>query len=243
VVLPILLTGLGFFLSPPARAHDASTSCRCEVAFFLGVHEPIGESDLWETNDEIYSQDAQDFGDLIGRASFASRINAHLDIVIGAEYYEGRDEARYRDYVFSNGDPIEHDSRLREMPLEVSFRFLPIARIAGGEGEGTGRVRPAAPFLGAGVGGLAWEYSEEGQFLDLTDPDVPILYNDEIEERGITASYHVLAGIEIQFSREAALQLEGRYRWAEDDLGSDFPDSERIDLSGAALMIGFAARF
>jgi hypothetical protein len=33
---------------------------------------------------------------------------------------------------------------------------------------------------------------------------------------------HAVAGLEVQFSREAAMFFEGRYRWAHDGLGGDF---------------------
>lgn len=230
-------------LAPLARAEGDLRPSGGEVSFHLGVHEPRGDSELWTENESLFTQDVTDFDDLVNGIAFASRVNRYLDILVGAEYYGARDRTKYRDFFFANGDPIRHTTRLREIPIDVSLKFLPIGRTSPRGESGRRHLRPVIPYIGGGAGGMLWDYREEGQFLDLTDPNTPVLFNGDFHARGVTGSYHALAGVEVQFSPEVALQLEGRYRWAKDRLGSDFVGFDRFDLSGGSLNVGLGFRF
>ena len=213
-----------------------------EVQFYLGVFEPRGSSELWEENEEFLTQDVSDFDDVIGGFAFAAHLNPHLDILYGAEYYQKEIDVRYQNIFTTDGDAIRQDHRLRELPIEVSVRFLLVPR-QGGHGAGAEGLRAVVPYLGGGAGALAWDYLEEGQFVD--DPENPtVAFRDSRKAEGVAGVVSAFAGVEVQLSREIALWTEGRYRWAEDDLGSDFDESlDSFDLSGGSIVAGVSIRF
>jgi hypothetical protein len=49
--------------------------------------------------------------------------------------------------------------------------------------------------------------------------------------------------LEYALGRSLVLTLEGRYAWAEGEMGPDFVDFDRIDLSGAQGTVGIGLRF
>lgn len=213
-----------------------------QVLFHLGVFEPRGSSDLWEFNDHVLTQDESDFDDAIGGVAFATPLSDRWDVMFGAQYYDAETRVRYRDIFTVDGEPIRQHHELREAPLEVSFKFFPVPRETRGR-RGHRILRPIVPYLGGGGGALLWSYEERGNFVD--DPANPTFtFHDKLHARGVTGSYHALAGVEIQFTREFAIWMEGRYRWAKDDLGGDFDENlDRFDLSGGNLAIGASVRF
>ena len=196
----VLLSSLSIpalVLVPPleALAYEDLTPAGGEVSFHLGVFEPRGESELWRENRRLLTQDVSDFDDLIHSASFASHLNPYLDFVIGAKYYESSVDTKYRDFFFDGGDPIEQSERLRMIPIDLSVRFLPTTRTAARGSQGRRLLRPVVPYLGFGGGALLWDYREEGNFIDFSDPNDPVVFNANSHARGITGSYHVLAGV------------------------------------------------
>lgn len=227
---------LALAASPALASENGFTNG--QISVHLGVFEPRGESDLWDFNEELTTQDISDFDDAIGGVTFGTPIGRHADVQFGLSYYDARADVRYRDIFTVDGDTISQHHRLRMAPLEVSFRVLPIARETR-----DGDVRPVVPYLGGGAGGMLWSYREKGFFADDVNNPTFVAF-DKREARGVTGTLHALAGVEIQFTHEASIFFEGRYRWAKDDLGSDFDqDLDRFDLSGATLSVGFTYRF
>lgn len=213
-----------------------------QILFHIGVFEPHGESDLWDFNEEFLTQDLSDFDDVIGGVAFSSPLNAYLDIMFGAQYYDAETRVRYRDIFTIGGDPIRQNHRLRELPLDVSLKFFPIPRETRGR-RGRRILRPIVPYLGGGGGAFLWSYEERGNFVD--DPEAPTFtFRDKRRGRGVAGSLHALAGVEVQFTPQFAIWMEGRYRWVKDDLGSDFEEGlDRFDLGGGNLAVGASVRF
>lgn len=241
---PLIVAALAFQASHAlARAEDFPPS-RGEASFHLGVFEPRGESDLWRENRLTFTQDRTDFDDLIVGGSFASSLNRFFDFQVGAEYYDSSEvRSEYRDFTFDNGDPIRHRARLRELPIDLTIKLLPFGRTVARGTRGRHVVRPVVPYLGIGGGGLLWDYREQGRFVDTTDPLNPTLFRGDFHGRGLTGSYHALAGVEVQVNEQVAVLLEGRYRWAKASLGADFEGFDRFDLSGGSINAGMSFRF
>jgi len=221
----------------PALAQPVNALGHSHLSMYLGVFEPQGDSDLWDFNEEFTTQDVVDFDDFIGGISFGVPLGRFADMDFGTAFYDGHSDVVYRDIFTIDGDKIHQEHRLQLMPFEVSFKLLPLPRASGG------RLHPLIPYFGGGGGILLWRYREEGLFVD--DIEDPVFVSaDDRETRGVTPTLHALAGMEIQFAPEAAMFFEGRYRWAEDDLGSDFDSAfDDFDLSGFSLTAGFTWRF
>jgi len=231
------MVGLAALAVFPARAQE-NPMMGAQFSSQIGFFEPHGESDLWKFNETFTTQDTSDFDDWIVGMSFGVPIARHFDVQFGLQYFHGHTDVRYKEiFTLSDGAVTQHHD-LWMLPQEVTLRLLLVPR-----SSPEGHLYPVVPYIGGGVGGLYWQYKEEGQFADnVVDPT--FVFHDEREERGITGAVHAVAGLEVQFSREAAMFFEGRYRWAHDGLGGDFdPGLDDLDLGGLSLSAGFTWRF
>jgi len=232
-VAGLLIASIG----APALAGESNLA-QGQVSLSLGVFEPRGDSDLWDLNETFTTEDTTDYDDALFGAAYGMPLGPNADLQFEISYYQAQADVHYRNFFNVNGDAIRQEHRLTELPMEISLRFLPIARETPG-----GRLRPVIPYLGGGGGALFWEYREEGRFVD--DLQFPTYqYYDERETRRVTGTLHAVAGVEIQFVREFSIFIEGRYRWAKDDLSSDFDSNlDEFDLSGASVSVGATWRF
>jgi opacity protein-like surface antigen len=135
----------------------------------------------------------------------------------------------YRDYVRPNGREITQSLKFSMVPVGATVRFGPTRRGA------------VAPYVGGGIGFVAWEYEEYGDFVDFDDFDLPVI-EDAFFSEGTAFMWHAVAGIRIPIGDDFSLVAEGRYQWSEDDMGDDFRGN-RIDLSGASATLGLNIRF
>ena len=69
------------------------------------------------------------------------------------------------------------------------------------------------------------KYEEFGDFIDFFDPDLPV-YNDAFYSSGVAFGFHAIGGVRFYLNRDFAIVAEGRYQWAEDDMGGDFSPNE-----------------
>jgi hypothetical protein len=126
------------------------------------------------------------------------------------------------------------------VPLTLDLRWFPTGRYrirSGGR-----RVTKPAFYLGAGVGANFWEYEEVGDFVDFSDPELPI-FPGRFKDTGTAFQTQLSAGLELPLSRGFHLVLEGRYSWSDDQLGGDFSGFGDIDLGGGWFFVVGAFRF
>ena len=206
--------------------------------FRLGGFFPDGESAFWDDTEESFTLDVSDFDDAILGLSFVGSFNNHVEAGLNIDFYEGESFSAVRGFVDEDGFPIFHDSWLRTVPLTIDVRFLPFGRYRQ-RPQGRNVLQPVF-YLGGGVGLTYWEYEEEGDFVDFTNDEI---FFDRFIDDGFAFETHALAGLELPFGRTWSLLLEGRYSWADDDLGGDFAGLGEIDLSGPSAYIGGSFHF
>jgi len=243
VRLPLAGCALCALTVVPALAWSGSGGPLGEFSFQIGYFTPQGNSDLWDENSDLFTSDPSDFADVIWSGAVGWYAGPHLDVILSAQYYQADTSVRYRDITGEYGDPVRQYHYLYQAPFEVTLRVPLIPRAERRGSSGVRVLSPVVPYVGAGAGFVWWEYEEEGEFVD--DPDDPMFaYPDYIESDGVAPSLHALGGVEIQVSPWVGVQLEGRYRWAEGDLGGEFgPARDEIDLSGWTLSAGMSFRF
>jgi hypothetical protein len=203
--------------------------------FKLGELQPRGNSDLWAFHEDLFTADVNDFNDLAFGFDLLLLADSHVEFAFGMEAYEGDTSSVYRDYVDSFGQPIAQHQHLNLVPLTASVRWLPWGRYGG-----NGAPRPVVPYLGAGMGMLIWEYELSGSFVDLGTLEI---FDDYFYDDGATFAAIGTAGIEFRVSRAWSVHVEGRYLWAEDNLGPDFAGFDALDLSSWAFFGGASIRF
>lgn len=200
-----------------------------QVRFRLGIFEPSGGSSGWDRVFEGFTGQPSDLQDLVWGADFLWRPGDFGGLLFGFSAFSGSTTSAYEDWVADDGSEIRHTTRLEVADISVAWVYH----------FGRGGVRP---YAGVGGGLLWWELTDNGFFIDFGDPDLPIIraiYGAD----GTTLEAFGLAGIDIPLSPVWSFFAEGRYRWASDELGDDFPDFGDLDLSGWEISGGFAIAF
>jgi opacity protein-like surface antigen len=136
--------------------------------------------------------------------------------------------AVYRDYVNSDGSEIQQDFKLRVVPVTGIIRFIP-----------TGRRSAIQPYVGAGIGILAWRYSETGQFID-TDANI---FRATFKDTGVNAGPVVVGGVRFPVTTAFSFGGEIRYQQAEGSLPSSDFNGTKIDLGGITYQAQFVFHF
>ncbi len=202
----------------------------------IGGYFPRGSETLFTDVRELYLVEKSDFYGVYGGVEYNQVVLRNVELAVHFDGYSRSVDTSYRDYVRPSGAEIEQTLRLQMLPLGVSVRFLPTSKRA-----------KLVPFVGGGVDAVFWEYEEYGDFIDFYDPSLPVIA-DAFRADGTAFGVHVLGGFRAYINRDFAIVAEGRYQWAEDDMGGDFAPNapglvNRLDLSGATFTVGLHVRF
>ena len=134
----------------------------------------------------------------------------------------------YTRLVNANGSNIAQDLRLRTLPIDLTFRALPLGVHNGFE-----------PYIGAGLGIVSWRYSESGQFVDTTDNSI---FNGSFVGTGTATGPVAMGGV--RFSGNAATAgFEIKYRKATGNLSTNDFLAPKIDLGGWTYQFNVGMRF
>lgn len=230
LLLPLLVAA-----SPAAASGSSYGPARNAFAFKLGGFFPDGDSDLWRFNSEELTTRPEDFNDFAFGAAYVKQLSNYTALAAEIEFYEGDDTSVDRRI----GDLVQR-SDFRLVPATLSLRFQPGGKFRGGSGY-PGRQRVLVPYVSLGAGFVLWEFAMEGEFEDPDNPD--FFFVDRFVSDGIAPAVTAAAGLEIAMDGPWSLLFEGRYLWADDNLGDDFIGFDPIDLSGASFFVGASVRF
>jgi hypothetical protein len=151
--------------------------------------------------------------------------------MLSGDFYEGNNTASYRCCVDNLGHEILHRANLEISPFTAGV----VVRLAPDES-------PVVPYLGGGGGVYFWQLSEEGDFIDFTQPGRPI-NSGRLEADGTALGWYAVTGLEVPFSPHFGFFVEGRWHFVRDDLGDDFVGFGTLDLSGRAVTGGLTWTF
>jgi opacity protein-like surface antigen len=198
--------------------------------FALKSADSRGENDVLWRNLDFLAFDLEDFNHAIVGGEYLFGIGDHIEAGAGVGYYQRTVPSIYRDFVDRDGSEIEQDLKLRVVPFTATVRFFPASR--------RGMVQP---YLGAGVGVLAWRYSESGEFIDFTDRSI---FRATFKDQGSTAVPVLLAGVRVAVGD--AFLVGGEFRWQDGEASLDRSQQfagDTIDLGGYATLLVVHVRF
>ena len=184
---------------------------------------------------------AFDFGDFRGFPVFGEyqiSVNPRFEFAVGVSYTNVSAPSVYADLINNNGTPDPSDDT--EIPQTLRLRQIPItgsARIT------FGRPEAVQVYAGGGIAAVVYEYSEKGQFVQLSDLTV---FNNEYVAKGTAIGGVLLGGLRFGLGGDVyAITIDGRYQWASGDTGGTAQGflGDKIDLSGASLTFGFLIRY
>jgi hypothetical protein len=203
----------------------------------IGGFFPRGEESLFADVQDLYLVDMSDFKGVYGGIEYNQVVAPYLEVGVHIDGYQGSEDTSYRYYETESGAEIRQTLEFSTLPFGVTLRLLPTSKRAS-----------FVPYVGGGVDAVYYEYKEYGDFIDFFDPTRPVV-PDAFEADGVAFGLHAVAGLRVYLNRDVAIVAEGRYQWAEDDMGDDFapnPESglvNRIDLSGPSFTVGVHLRF
>jgi hypothetical protein len=199
------------------------------VAFRIGRYSPRGDSDLWVENVETFDFQVNDFDFIFGGVEFALELNEFVDLAFGVDGYSRRVTTNYREFVRDDGTEILHDARLTVVPITTGVRFLPV-----------GKFNVLIPYVTGGFGLYAYEYREDGEFIDFGTFDI---FGASFRDSGVGVGTYAAAGLEVAVTRGFFLFGEARRHWVWNEHGEDFRDFGDFDLDATQLAFGFTLRF
>ena len=178
--------------------------------------------------------DAPYFGGELGLG-----LSEHLEIAIAVGYQSGSVQSEYRDWVDTDNRPIIQTTTLKQVPAVASLKLYPFAR-----GRSVGRYawvpRSLVPFVGGGVGFVAYDWKQRGDFVDYDTLDI---YYDEVVSSGEAFLARAQAGVNMSLGKQFVLTLEGRYNWSNTPMSGGWVGFENIDLDGLQAIGGIAIRW
>lgn len=226
----LLATLLMFMFGADARAQwQQQYEPPGQIRFRLGLFEPAGGSDGWDGVFEGYTGQPSDLQDFVLGMDYLWRTGRHTGVLFGFSYYSGSTTSGYEDWVADDGSEIRHTTRLGISDLTAAFVYR----------FGSAAVRP---YLGIGGGFEWWTLSDEGYFIDFGVPGQPVFWG-WYGASGATFEAFALAGIDFPLNPRWSIFVEGRYRWANDELGDDYSGFGELDLSGYEITAGFGLNF
>ncbi len=219
---------LGIAASPPASAQQQS------VNFFVGAFHPRsmdarGTDDVLFQNGNFLSFDFREFDGVTAGGEWLVPLGDFFDAGAGLGIYSRTVPAVYTDWVNPDGSEIVSDMHMRVVPITATIRWLPIGHHAG-----------IVPYVGGGVGVLAWRYAESGQFVDFTDNSI---FRDSFVATGASVGPVVLGGVKVPIGA-ADIGGEIRYQSARATLPASLSFSApKIDLGGFNYLFTVGVRF
>jgi opacity protein-like surface antigen len=224
-----MLSALLFVGAFPVSARAGSLDVR--VGWFF----PRAESILFADDAVLYREadgsplTKDSWDSWTGGIQYNHAVHDFVEIGLSVDYYGRTIDTAYRDFVTDSGRDIFQTLKLGITPVGLQVRLGPTRRGA------------LSPYVAGGVDLFFWQYEEFGDFIDFDDPANPIIPDAFISD-GTATGFHAAAGVRIPFGDDFSFTLEGRYQWADDDMGEDFAGN-RIDLSGVSATAGVNLRF
>jgi len=155
-----------------------------------------------------------------------------LEAGLGASFSTDTVPTVHVGVVNSDRSPIPRDLGLRQMPVALTVRVLPL-----------GQSYSVQPYIGGGLVVINWQFSESGDFAAATRRT--IFRNEQYSANGNAPGAILLAGMRAVAEDRYAVGIEARYQRARGHLGSVFarqvnPD---LDLGGLSLLVTAGMRF
>ena len=233
------------FVMTAAVMTPSIASAQQSLNFSVGGFVPRGEDgrgrdDVLANNLDFLAFNIKDFNGATFGAEWLTGLGNNFEAGLGLGFYSRTVPAIYPGFVNDNGTEIEQDIKLRVAPFSATVRFLPIGHNNHG----------LEPYIGAGVGVLAWRYSEGGQFLGEQIPCPPgvagpchTIFEDTFVAKGSATGPVILGGIRVPVGAWG-IGFEARHQSAEGKIPADEGFSgTRIDLGGFTYNFTVHVRF
>lgn len=210
----------------------ATSFAQQSASFYLGGFFPRGydardRDDVLRENLDFLDFDLNDFNGFTFGGEYLVGLGENFDAGLGVGYYSQSVKAVDADFAHPDGSLIRQDLKLRIVPFTATIRWLPL-----------GRRDAFEPYVGGGVGILAFRYQETGEFVD-EDRNI---YPGTFTGTGAATGPLFLGGARFPVG-PLSVGGEIRYQYGKGDLPSDQFFSPKIDLGGFSYLATFKFHF
>jgi Outer membrane protein beta-barrel domain len=212
----------------------ADASAQQSVSFYVGGFVPRSV-DARDPNDVLVNDqtfltfDVSNLNGFTFGGEYLAGLGDKFEAGVGLGYYQSSTAAADRFSEFADtGAPIVATLKLRTVPFTATVRWLPLGHSG------------IQPYIGGGVGVIAWRYSESGDFVA---SDGVSIVNGTFVGSGTATGPVILGGVRVP-AGPWAIGGEIRYQSALGDLPPDqqFAGS-KIDLGGFTYAFTFNVKF
>jgi hypothetical protein len=224
------LLGLALCGGLVAEAQPAAAQQTINLSFgyfALRGQDARVSGDVLNANRNFLSFDIKDFNGPTVGGEWLVPLGQYLEAGAGLSFTRRTVPSVYTDFVNADQSEIEQDLRLRTVPIDFTFRLVPLGEHSGFQ-----------PYIGGGLSVVNWRYSESGEFIDLTDHSI---FQNSYVASGTHSGPVALGGI--RFAGDAfSAGAEVRYRSAHASLPAPFAGTA-IDLGGWDYQFTIGKRF
>lgn len=212
---------------------------------FAGVFVPRGidnrvagdvlfENLTFRTLDDDFGEKdpAHLFNGFFGGGEVLFGLGDFVEVGAGIGYYRSPNRLSfYTDFTDLDGSDILQRTQHTIVPITASVRAFPI-----------GRTVPVQPYVGAGVNFYRWKYRESGEFIDFSDPALPV-FPGTFEDDGTATGPMVLFGVRVPIGPAFNFGGEARWNGGSADLAPELNFAgDKLDLGGWTAAATFHVR-
>jgi outer membrane protein W len=242
----LALAGLASIAIAPAHAQSGGSGFLFHQPSWTfavkgGFDHATAQSDIFEFVTDTLTLDRGDFSGFNVTADLSYRLQPRLDLSFSYGYAGSKTPSEFRKYVGTDDLPIRQTTQFVRMPVTAGLKFYLAPR---GQEIGTLAWVPArfAPYVGAGGGMVFYKFRQEGEFVDAQSANLDI-FRDELTSKDWAPMVNGLAGVDFALSPRWGVTTEAKYSWAKAEMGGDYLNFGRIDLSGLSATMGLHVRF
>ena len=204
-----------------------------------GFAQPFASSDLFNYTTNLLSLRRRDFGGAEFGVDVGFMQGRRLEWLVSADVSSRTSGSDYRNFVGSDGLPIEQQTTFVRVPVMFGARYW---LTPPGTSIGTLAWVPSriAPFV-AVQGGVMWyEFHQSGDFVNFSAGNS--VFAGDLTSNGWAPTAALSAGVAVALNPHFSLLTQGRYIYANKTLSADFTGFQPIDLSGLSMTVGLSYR-
>lgn len=223
------LSGNGYLFGPP----------KASVTLRGGYASPTARSDLFSYTTSELSLGRGDFAAFELGLDLALPAGRRWEWLLSVDASTRRADSDYRQYIGSDGLPINQQTTFTRVPILLGAKFYLRA-----PGTAIGRLAwvPASwtPWIAVQGGALWYQFTQKGEFVDFNNGNR--VFPGELDSNGWTPAAAVTAGVTFNLSPWLSLVTQARYVHARKTLSSDYRGFQPIDLAGTSVTAGLTLR-
>jgi hypothetical protein len=215
------------------RSAHAQQTLNFTLGYFTvtGVDARV-DNDVLLENRVVRVFDIDDFNGASVGGEWLIPLGEYFEAGAGLSFSRRTVDSYYEEFVDVDGSEIEQEQRLRLVPVAFTVRVLPLRQTS-----------PVQPYLGAGLGLIAWRYSDVGEFVDFQRGNA--IFPERYVASGSATGPVFLGGLRFA-SDTMSGGFEIRYHNADVELGRPFTTFLRephLDLGGWTYAATIGWRF